>query len=482
MYLIDKEKNRISKLKQMTFSELKFREREHLQEWIANNPNSLGEELLIIQKEFRIVVFAFLLLFLNACKTSYLKFNSESPQTLTNQLASLLQSANQISDDPSTYDSLFHNKTAYKPKLSNPFWLIPSIHLPADVKPQNSNNNVSIAIYGKRLFVAFRTGPTHFASRKTGIYIIYSTDGSNWIKEFELFPGRDVREPFLIAINDTLHFYCFAAGKSMTAFEPEYISHFRRLDSAKWSSAENVLEKGEVHWSMLNRFGTTWMTSYMGSHYALKGESAVKLMFKQTEDGRIFRAVGENPVVYVGGVSETAFEFDEAGNLWAVTRNEDGDKSGFGSHVVFAHKDSIDKWQFPAKTDPNCYMSPKMFRHGNELYLIARKQVGKKPFERAKTTKSWRHKRLKNWMGFSLSAKTTALYCINKTQKTVEWVMDLPGNGDTAFPSVLRLSANSFLVANYSSPTHYRKRRTWLNGQLGKTGIYLQIITFEAGK
>lgn len=52
MYLIDKEKNRISKLKEMTFSELKFREREHLQEWIANNPNSLGEELLIIQKEF----------------------------------------------------------------------------------------------------------------------------------------------------------------------------------------------------------------------------------------------------------------------------------------------------------------------------------------------------------------------------------------------------------------------------------------------
>lgn len=52
MYLINKETNRISKLKEKTFSELKFREREHLQEWIANNPNSLGEELLIIQKEF----------------------------------------------------------------------------------------------------------------------------------------------------------------------------------------------------------------------------------------------------------------------------------------------------------------------------------------------------------------------------------------------------------------------------------------------
>ena len=52
MYIIDKEQNRISKLKQKTFSELKFKEREHLQEWIANNPSSLGEELLIIQKEF----------------------------------------------------------------------------------------------------------------------------------------------------------------------------------------------------------------------------------------------------------------------------------------------------------------------------------------------------------------------------------------------------------------------------------------------
>lgn len=52
MFTIDKNNNRISKLEHKTFSELGFREREHLQEWIANNPESLGEELLIIQKEF----------------------------------------------------------------------------------------------------------------------------------------------------------------------------------------------------------------------------------------------------------------------------------------------------------------------------------------------------------------------------------------------------------------------------------------------
>lgn len=52
MYLINKEKNRIEKLKKRTFSELNFTERHHLQEWIANNPSCLGEDLLIIQKEF----------------------------------------------------------------------------------------------------------------------------------------------------------------------------------------------------------------------------------------------------------------------------------------------------------------------------------------------------------------------------------------------------------------------------------------------
>ena len=52
MYRIDKSKNRIEKIESTTFKKLGFKEREHLQEWIANNPSCLNEELLIIQKEF----------------------------------------------------------------------------------------------------------------------------------------------------------------------------------------------------------------------------------------------------------------------------------------------------------------------------------------------------------------------------------------------------------------------------------------------
>lgn len=53
MYIIDKSNNRIHRqLRPRTFSELGFKERQHLQQWIADRPEILGEPLLIIQEEF----------------------------------------------------------------------------------------------------------------------------------------------------------------------------------------------------------------------------------------------------------------------------------------------------------------------------------------------------------------------------------------------------------------------------------------------
>ena len=52
MYQINPITNELIELRAKRFSELGFKEREHLQEWLAKCPTSLGEELLIIQKEF----------------------------------------------------------------------------------------------------------------------------------------------------------------------------------------------------------------------------------------------------------------------------------------------------------------------------------------------------------------------------------------------------------------------------------------------
>lgn len=59
MFQIDRTANRLRKLERTSFSEVGFREREHLQEWLASMPDALCEAmsedddgLLIIQKEF----------------------------------------------------------------------------------------------------------------------------------------------------------------------------------------------------------------------------------------------------------------------------------------------------------------------------------------------------------------------------------------------------------------------------------------------
>lgn len=52
MFQVNRSENRLTKLEEKRFTDLNLREREHLQEWLANQPDALGEELLIIQKEF----------------------------------------------------------------------------------------------------------------------------------------------------------------------------------------------------------------------------------------------------------------------------------------------------------------------------------------------------------------------------------------------------------------------------------------------
>jgi len=52
MFLIDRMSNRIKRLEKKKFGELQFTERNHLQEWLANERMVFGEDFLIIQKEF----------------------------------------------------------------------------------------------------------------------------------------------------------------------------------------------------------------------------------------------------------------------------------------------------------------------------------------------------------------------------------------------------------------------------------------------
>jgi len=379
------------------------------------------------------------------------------------------------SDDPKHYNV---EPGEYEAKLSKLVWMIPGPgSLPEEVVAQRSNNNVAIEFFERRIFMAFRTGRIHFANSKTRMYVISSADGVNWDMEWVSPTGRDAREPQLVSYNGKLNFYYFTAGTSPFKFEPSEVFHVTRNAFRSWTVPERVMEKGEVHWEMKVRNGQIWMTSYSGTHYRLGGGPArIKLHLKTSIDGKNFLNVDKaREAVSIGGVSEAGFELDEEGNLWSVTRNEDGDESGFGSHMAFAPSNRLSYWTM--NSVPEGYQSPRMFRHGKDIYLIARRQKSNGPYGWAQRGGyAWR--RIMNLAHYALTAKTTALYRMRQETMRLEHVIDLPGAGDTAFPSIRRVDAHTYLVANYTSSLK-KKNRKWFIGQLGKTQIYLITVKFS---
>lgn len=57
----------------------------------------------------------------------------------------------------------------------------------------------------------------------------------------------------------------------------------------------------------------------------------------------------------------------------------------------------------------------------------------------------------------------------------LELLTDLPGDGDTAFPSILKINENRFLIANYASPLNH-PNWSWIWGQIHPTQIYFVEI------
>src|SRR5262245_14615102 len=349
------------------------------------------------------------------------------------------------------WDQAVDSSVVYVPLVSAPTWVVPSRSLPAGVVVQPANNNVSVALYQGRLFMAWRTAPTHFASADARLYVMSSPDlGRTWRREAEFALGRDLREPFLLEIAGHLKLYFVELGDRAYDFEPRALWRSERLGEADWEAPVCWRAGREVAWDFKVRRGRAWMTSYTGKHYGVR-DSPMDVSFRSSTDGVSWTSVGRG-TVYRGGVSEAAFEFDRDGRLWAVTRNEDGDRTGFGSHVATASAEQPGNWLFPEHADPDRYDSPRLFRHGRDLYLVARRDLGEVAIGSRWTALPMMMRKLLLWSTYSLRPKRTALYRLDPVTHAVEHLLDLPSAGDTAFPSVARLGPHTFVIANYSSP------------------------------
>lgn len=364
------------------------------------------------------------------------------------------------SDDPADWD--VSPSTGWTPVVSEPRFIIPGDGLPYDT--QASNNNVAIAVAGGLTFVAWRTAPTHFASTETELHVMSSPTGAApWTAETTFALGTDVREPAFLLTDGVLSLSFFEAGSDPAAFEPHAVWHATRCGPGDWT-AEPISEGEKVPWDVKTRDGIDLRTAYSGDHY---GDGNLSEHFERTDDGgATWVAYGKDPVS-TGGDSEVAFEIGADGTLWAVTRNEDGDATGAGSKLCSAPADDWSDWTCPDVSDPERYDSPELIRHGDDLWLLARRDVGG-PFGPEG-----------DLLAYSTRPKRSALYHINQETRTVEWVQDIPGVGDTAFVSAKRTGPHEWLFANYTSPLD-DPDITWLEGQLSDRGtqIYLATLTF----
>ncbi len=347
--------------------------------------------------------------------------------------------------------------------------LVPSSQLPEQVEVQRGNNNLDLVRFENRYYFSFRTAPTHFASEKTRLYILSSTDLESWEYEHEIHLGYDMREPRFVVFKGRLFFYFFEGGDDPLKFEPRHMHGTSLDENGKWAPLQNINLDGYVCWRFRVWDDRLYLSAYYGvGIYGNNHQPDLRLY--ESDDGFNFKPISEYPQVGGKGGEEGEFIFDEEGNLWATVRLEGG-----GAYIAYADNTDISKWQLTHTKHK--YDSALLFLHKNDVYLVARRNLDGIA---DKAPKWWPENLRKNYnlARYSLTQKTTSLYKINKENKTADWVMDFPSTGDTAFPGIAQINENEFVLMNYSSDID-GPQKNWIRGQLGKTFIYWTRLTFH---
>jgi hypothetical protein len=332
-----------------------------------------------------------------------------------------------------------------------------------------ANNNLDVCEHDGRRYLAWRTAPTHFASASARLNVVASDDGgATWKPETTVHPGRDVREPRFLSWNGRLFLYFFTLGTVWYRFQPDRV-HVTERTEAGWTEPEPISERGVVEWRPRVLGGVPTMSVYLGADttYSTHPEPT-RVELWTTDDGRVWRSLDPDaPVAHVGG-TETDIVEAPGGGWVAVTRMEG--PHGWGSDVCRADEPGARNWR--TRRHPNKLDSPLMFRAGNDVLLVARRQVA----FRGRYDLGWTHpappRRTRLYqLLYWATPKRTALWRVDPVTLDVTRVCDLPGRGDCCFPALVPTGSDRFTIYDYSSPVD-RPNRPWFAGQLGRTSIY----------
>jgi len=366
------------------------------------------------------------------------------------------------------------------PVVSEPVAVVPSEGLPAEAAPMNANNNLDVVRHGGRVYLAFRTGASHFAGEEVAMVVVSSTDEIHWSFETRITMGHDLREPRFLSWNGRLFLYFAMLGKDPLAFEPKGF-RVTELTGAGWTSPVDCYLPGFIPWRTKVERGAPYMITYVGGEniYQEEEPEPIEVHWLTTDDGLAWRpTVAGQPVVQSGGGSETDFVLLDDGALVAVVRNEEGDALGWGSKICRAEPEALGSWHCVA--DPKKYDSPLLFRRGGTVWLIARRNLTEdgnydlfmRDLTHQEQTRSYQ-------AAYSGQRKRCSLWKIDPEALSATFVVDLPSRGDTCFPAILEPDANPLVIYNYSTPLDDSGADIpWLAAQIRRTMIYRTEVRF----
>ena len=368
------------------------------------------------------------------------------------------------------------------PTLTDLRQVVPGPGLPAEIVDQPANNNLDVARFNGRTYLAFRTAPSHFASPEAMLYVMSSEDETNWRFEGSFSYDRDVREPRFLAWNGRLWFYFATLGTSAADFVPGDMYVTEYLAPGSWTEPQTFYGAGFIPWRARVINDLPYLVTYKGGEniYDASGEP-LEVHLLTTDDGVNWRPVVEGkPAVRVGGDSETDFALLPDGSLVAVTRNEAGDETGFGSKVCTAPAANLADWS--CSPDPKKYDSPLVFAHGGEVYLVGRRNLNETgQYDTGDPSLPLANRSVSNQWTYWNTQKRCSLWRVDGATRTTTFLLDLPSKGDTCFASVVPLDERSYALYNYSSPVEGNDW-VWVQGQQRPTNLYRMVLTFPTAR
>ena len=365
------------------------------------------------------------------------------------------------------------------PGLGPATTVVPSAGLPAQVRVDRSNANLSIAALRGRIYLVFRTAKWQIADDNAALYVISSRDQVHWRFEGRFTYGRDVREPRLLAWRGHLYLYFALLGSDPTAFQPGGTLEARELSPGRWTKPQRLALDDFIPWSVKLHHGRPYMLGYTGGGGTFTVNPPDKHVYwLTTANGLDWHPVDPaKPVVYTGQCGETDFAFLPGGELVTACQTEARDALGWGAKICTAPPGHSADWT--CRGDPRRLDSPFVFAYGSSAYVIARRQPNFGGDYDLHLDGLDKNAQFAAYDGaYAATTKRCALWSIDPAGRTFTPLMDVPGRGDTCYPSIVREGRGHYLVYDYTSPLDGTDP-PWITAlTFGRTLIYRQEMVF----